>query len=52
MIGDGAGEVAECLKLLKADGYDGWISLEVGGGDPVAEAIHGAKFVTKAWEEA
>jgi len=52
MIGDGAGEVAECLQLLKADGYDGWISLEVGGGDPVVEAIHGAKFVTKAWEEA
>ena len=50
-IGDGRAEVAECLALLKADQYDGWVSLEVGGsGDPLADAVHGAKYVTQAWQ--
>lgn len=50
-IGDGAAEVAECLELLKADCFDGWLSLEVGGGgDPLDEAVHGAKVVADGWE--
>ena len=48
-IGDGAAEVAECIGLLKADRLGGWLSLEVGGsGDPLDEAVHGAKVVADA----
>ena len=43
-IGQGEAEVTACVNLLKADAYPGWFSLEVGG-DPVAEAVHGARFV-------
>jgi len=43
--------VAAILQLLKADGYDGWLSLEVGG-DPLPEALHGARFVREVWEGA
>lgn len=51
LIGDGKAQVTECVALLKADQYDGWVSLEVGGGgDPLDEAIHGAKVVTEAWQ--
>lgn len=51
-IGHGEAEVADTVKLLKACGYDGWLSLEVGGpGDPVAEAMRGARFVKDAWEK-
>ena len=50
-LGDGAAEVAECLALLRRDGYEGWLSLEVGGGgDSLEEAVHGAKVVADAWE--
>lgn len=52
-IGDGEAEVAACLALLKADGYDGWVSLEVGGaGDPVDDVIQGARLVRRVWEGA
>jgi len=51
-IGHGEAEVADTVKLLRATGYDGWLSLEVGASsDPVAEAIRGARFVRDAWEE-
>lgn len=51
LIGQGAAEVAAILQLLKADGYDGWLSLEVGG-DPLPETLHGARFVWEVWEGA
>ncbi|MEW6355134.1 MAG: sugar phosphate isomerase/epimerase family protein [Planctomycetota bacterium] len=49
-IGEGEAEVAETLRLLKADAYPGWISLEVGGSrDPLDDALRGAKVVKQAW---
>ncbi|NOZ22083.1 MAG: sugar phosphate isomerase/epimerase [Planctomycetes bacterium] len=53
LIGDGEAEVVDTVKLLKADAYDGWISLEVGGSiGPLDDALHGAKVVKEAWGEA
>lgn len=53
LIGDGDAEVVETVRLLRAAEYDGWLSLEVGGGvDPLTDAVHGAKVVTKAWNQA
>jgi len=48
-IGEGEGEVEQCLSLVKAAGYDGWISLEVGTSPPVRSAEIGAKCVLAAW---
>lgn len=50
MIGEGEAEVTGTLELLKADGYDKWVSIEVGG-NPLAEAVHGVRFVREAWEQ-
>ena len=48
-IGEGEGEVAETVRLLKSDGYDGWLSIEVGGDDPLREAVEGARLVKEVW---
>lgn len=50
-IGHGDCQVAECVAAFKRDGYQGWLSLEVGG-PPVEQMVAGAEFVKKAWEEA
>ena len=51
LIGQGEAEVSGCVKLLKADKYSGWLSIEVGvGADPLGEAIHVAKYIAKAWQ--
>ena len=47
-IGYGDTQVAECVAAFKRDGYDGWLSLEVGG-PPVEQMIAGAEFVRKVW---
>lgn len=48
-LGNGDGEVAEILDLFSKSQYNGWISLEVhGSDDPLAAAVHGARFV---WNE-
>jgi sugar phosphate isomerase/epimerase len=52
MIGDGAAQVRECVTKLKQVGYDGWVSIEVGGGDVVAQAVEGAQVIIEAWEQA
>ncbi|OGV65730.1 MAG: hypothetical protein A3K19_25905 [Lentisphaerae bacterium RIFOXYB12_FULL_65_16] len=54
LVGAGAAEVPETLGLLKKGGYKGWVSIEVGGGDPdpVREAVHAAKFITETWAKA
>jgi sugar phosphate isomerase/epimerase len=41
LIGAGEAQVRECLQALRRDGYAQWVSIEVGGGDPVEEALHG-----------
>lgn len=50
-IGYGACEVLECVTAMKWDGYDGWISLEIGS-SRVQEMVDGAEFVRRVWEEA
>ncbi len=50
-IGSGVAQVRECLSVLKADGYSGWLSLEVGMAPPLEDALIGAKVVTEAWQE-
>ena len=49
-IGAGVTQVKECLALIKASKYSGWISLEVGTRPPLDSAIQGAKYVTEAWK--
>ncbi len=40
------------LRLLKATGYGGWLSLEVAPSrDPLAEAVRGARYVAEVWAE-
>lgn len=51
LIGQGEAEVAATLKLLKANCYEGWLSLEVGG-DPLRETFEGARFIRRVWGEA
>jgi len=48
-IGEGEGEVAGTVRLLKAHGYADWLSIEVGGGDPLQEAATGARLVKSLW---
>lgn len=50
-IGAGDCQVAECVAALKRDGFEGWVSLEIGS-NRIQEAVDGAAFVTKVWEEA
>jgi sugar phosphate isomerase/epimerase len=45
LIGDGAGQVVECLDLLKQDKYKGWISLEANA----ADAQQGCDFIRQCW---
>jgi sugar phosphate isomerase/epimerase len=52
LIGDGDGQVQACVRKLRHLDYDGWVSLEMGGGDVLARASHGARVVTEAWEQA
>jgi len=49
-IGRGEAQVSECLSLLRADGYEGWLSLEVGCEPPLEDAVRGAAFLREAWE--
>ncbi|NLF17946.1 MAG: sugar phosphate isomerase/epimerase [Lentisphaerae bacterium] len=49
MIGDGEGQVRECVQTVRRDGYTGWVSIEVGGGNPVEQAVHGARVIRAAW---
>lgn len=48
-IGEGDCQVRECVAELKRRGYDGWLSLEVGGPDPVTQALKGAEVLKEAW---
>jgi len=48
-IGEGEGEVAGTVELLKSHGYAGWLSIEVGGDDPLQEAATGARLVKNLW---
>jgi len=48
-IGTGKAEVEECLRLIKASRYAGWISLEVGASQPLAGALQGAQYVAGVW---
>jgi sugar phosphate isomerase/epimerase len=50
-IGQGNCQVAECVAALKRDGFEGWLSLEIGS-NRVQEMLDGAEFVKKVWEEA
>ena len=49
-IGAGEAQVGECLEALRRAAYGGWVSIEVGGGDPVEQAVHGARVIRQAWE--
>lgn len=51
-IGAGRAQVKDCLALLKAGGYAGWLSLEVGVAPPLEEAVRAAGAVARWWEEA
>jgi sugar phosphate isomerase/epimerase len=48
-IGDGDCQVRECVAEFKRRGFEGWLSLEVGGPGPVEQAEHGAAVVKQAW---
>lgn len=48
-IGAGQAEVDECLRLIKASRYAGWISLEVCVTPPLASVQRAALYVTKVW---
>ena len=48
-IGEGEGEVTETVAFLKAHGYADWLSIEVGGDDPLQEAATGARLVKDLW---
>jgi len=47
-MGAGVGEIANCVKLLKAAGYQDWMSLEVGM-EPISNGKVGADLVLAAW---
>lgn len=49
-IGQGHAQVAESLRLLHDDDYDGWISLEVGVAPQLEAAVIGANYVTGIWD--
>ena len=49
-IGQGHGQVRECLELIHAADYDGWISLEVGVRPALEAAVIGAKCCLGVWE--
>lgn len=51
-IGEGVAKVGEVTRRLKSDGYEGWISLEVGASPPLEGAIVGADYVRSVWEKA
>jgi len=50
-IGRGDCQVREGVTALKRDGFDGWVSLEIGS-NRVQEMLDGAEFVRKVWDEA
>jgi len=50
-IGHGDCQVAEGVAALKRDGFDGWVSLEIGS-NRVQEMLDGAEFVKNVWEKA
>jgi sugar phosphate isomerase/epimerase len=50
-IGHGDCQVTECVTALKRDGFEGWVSLEIGS-NRVQEMLDGAEFVKKVWDEA
>lgn len=50
-IGAGDAQVEGCLRLLKHDGYDGWLSIEAGGYDNVDAAVQGAQAIQRVWEQ-
>lgn len=50
-IGHGDCQVTEGVTALKRDGYDGWVSLEIGS-NRVQEMLDGAEFVKNVWEKA
>lgn len=50
-VGDGDARSAQCLDILSAIGYDGWLSIEFEGpGDCLSELARGLAFA-KAWRE-
>ncbi len=49
-IGHGKAQVRESLELLHADGYEGWISLEVGVAPALEAAVIGANYCTGVWD--
>lgn len=52
MIGAGDAQVRDCVARLRELDYPGWISLEVGSGDVVPQAVEGARVVRETWEQA
>jgi sugar phosphate isomerase/epimerase len=51
VAGDGDGEVRETVRALRADGFDGFFSLEPHLGEYTAfGALSGAELFTKAWK--
>ena len=48
-ISAGVAQVRECLGLLRSSGYAGWLSIEVGIGPPLAEAVHAAGALAEMW---
>ena len=49
-IGHGEAQVQESLRLLHADRYEGWVSLEVSVAPALEAAVIGAKYVTGVWD--
>ena len=49
-IGQGSGQVREVIEKLHADGYDGWISLEVGVAPALEAGVIGANYVKGVWD--
>ena len=48
-IGTGDAQVRGCVRLLKADRYTGWLSIEAGGYRDAEAAVQGAKAIQEAW---
>jgi len=52
-LGEGAGEIRECLALLRRDSYKDWVSLELGCfGDLMQESARAARTIKTIWTAA
>jgi len=46
VIGEGIADIAQCVRLLDGIGYDGYLSVEIGG-SKLEDAVTGIKFLNK-----